>query len=86
MESLVKPQAKKKAADQEEESWYGPWICPPPLPPPQATSLGSADGALRSTSLKETSPTMGAAGKSSDSLVLMPQAWQPHESPLWAQS
>ena len=44
MESLVKPQAKKKAADQEEESWYGPWIYPPPLPPPQATSLGSETG------------------------------------------
>lgn len=33
VESLVKPQAKKKAADQEEESWYGPWICPPPPRP-----------------------------------------------------
>lgn len=27
---------------------------------------------------------MGATGKSSDSLMLMFQAWQPHESPLWA--
>ena len=56
------------------------------MPPPQAASLGSADGALRSTSLKETSPSVGATGKSSDSLVLMFQAWQPHESPLWAHS
>ena len=83
VESLVKPQAKKKAADQEEESWYRPWICPPP---PQATHLSSTDGALRSTSLKETSPSVATAGKSSDSLMLMSQAWQPHESPLWAQS
>lgn len=83
---MVKPQAKKKAADQEEESWYRPGYASPPMPPPQAASWVSAEGALRSTSLKVNErPSVGATGKSSDSLMLMFQPGSP-TSPLWAHS